>query len=90
LPLSATLPGQTPAPAEHDAGELAKKLSNPVASLVSIPFQSNFDFKMGTGSGWRYTLNFQPVLPISLSPKWNTEVVARWIFFRRYKSEAVK
>ncbi len=62
---------QTPAPAEPDAGELAKKLSNPVASLISIPFQSNFDFKMGTGSGWRYTMNFQPVLPISLSPKWN-------------------
>lgn len=54
-----------------DAHELAKKLSNPVASLISFPFQSNFDFGMGTGSGWRYTLNIQPVVPFRLTPKWN-------------------
>lgn len=54
-----------------EAQELAKKLSNPVASLISLPLQSNFDFGMGTGSGWRYTLNVQPVIPIALSPKWN-------------------
>jgi hypothetical protein len=57
--------------AGSDAQELAKKLSNPVASLISVPFQSNFDFGMGAGSGWRYTLNIQPVIPIQLSPKWN-------------------
>ena len=54
-----------------EAQELAKKLSNPVASLISFPMQSNFDFKMGTGSGWRYTLNVQPVIPFKLSDKWN-------------------
>ena len=54
-----------------DAHELAKKLSNPVAALISVPFQSNFDFGMGTGSGWRYQLNFQPVIPIRLNSKWN-------------------
>ena len=54
-----------------DAHELAKKLSNPVASLISVPFQSNFDFGMGGGSGWRYTLNFQPVIPVALNAKWN-------------------
>jgi hypothetical protein len=54
-----------------DANELAKKLSNPVASLISVPFQSNLDFGMGTGSGWRYTLNFQPVVPFRLNSKWN-------------------
>jgi hypothetical protein len=62
---------QDQTPTGSDAGELAKKLSNPVASLISIPFQSNFDFGMGSGSGWRYTLNFQPVIPVVLSPKWN-------------------
>lgn len=60
----------TPQPSE-DAHELAKKLSNPVSSLISVPFQSSFDFGMGSGSGWRYTLNIQPVIPIALSPKWN-------------------
>ena len=58
-------------PPKADAQELAKKLSNPVASLISVPFQSNFDFNMGTGSGWRYTLNIQPVIPIALNPRWN-------------------
>lgn len=54
-----------------DAHELAKKLSNPVSSLISVPFQSNFDFGMGSGSGWRYTMNFQPVIPVVLNSRWN-------------------
>jgi hypothetical protein len=54
-----------------EAQELAKKLSNPVASLISLPLQSNFDFGLGSGSGWRYTLNVQPVIPIKLSEEWN-------------------
>ena len=62
--------GAQPDPA-NEGQELAKKLSNPVASLISLPLQSNFDFGMGTGSGWRYTLNIQPVLPIKLNAKWN-------------------
>src|SRR5262249_44382286 len=68
---------QAQGPPANDAGELAKKLSNPVASLISVPFQSNFDFRMGTGSGWRYTMNFQPVIPFALNPKWN--VISRTI-----------
>lgn len=62
---------QTQTESGADAHELAKKLSNPVASLISFPLQSNFDFGMGTGSGWRYTLNIQPVVPFSLNSKWN-------------------
>ena len=64
--------GPSPEPqVANEAQELAKKLSNPVASLISFPMQSNFDFGMGTGSGWRYTLNVQPVIPIKLSDNWN-------------------
>lgn len=66
-----TTKSQEQAASEIEAQELAKKLSNPVASLISVPLQSSFDFGMGTGSGWRYTLNVQPVIPMKLSDKWN-------------------
>ena len=62
---------QQTSPGSEDAQELAKKLSNPVSSLISVPFQSNFDFGMGSGSGWRYTMNFQPVIPVVLNSRWN-------------------
>jgi len=60
---------QTPT---DDPQALAKKLSNPVASLISLPLQSNFDFGMGPNEdGFRYTLNVQPVIPIALNKDWN-------------------
>ena len=52
--------------------ELAKQLQNPVASLISLPFQNNFEFNLGPNDdGFKYTLNFQPVIPVSLSKDWN-------------------
>jgi len=59
-------------PGGDQAAELAKQLQNPVASLISIPFQNNFDFNLGpNGDGFKYTLNFQPVIPLSLSKDYN-------------------
>ncbi|RSK39304.1 hypothetical protein [Mangrovimonas spongiae] len=46
-------------------------MANPVASLISLPFQNNIDFGIGDNNGTRYTLNIQPVLPISINEKWN-------------------
>src|SRR5436190_12591565 len=56
------------------ATELAKQLSNPVASLISVPFQANYDFNIGPADGSRFTLNIQPVIPVSVSKDWNVIV----------------
>ena len=54
-----------------DAQELAKKLSNPVSSLISVPFQYNFDHEIGPeGKGYKHQINFQPVVPVSLGADW--------------------
>jgi hypothetical protein len=38
-----------PTPTENDAQALAKQLSNPIASLISLPLQSNWDWGAGPG-----------------------------------------
>ncbi len=53
------------------AAELAKKLSNPVASLISVPFQNNTDVGIGAFNGSRNTLNIQPVIPVGLNKNYN-------------------
>ncbi|GAA5123319.1 transporter [Luteolibacter yonseiensis] len=57
--------------------ELAKKLSNPIADLISVPTQSNYDFGIGPGDGAKWTTNIQPVIPIGLNDGWN--VISRTI-----------
>jgi len=66
----------TPIPAAgatsaSSAAELSKKLSNPIANLISIPFQFNYDEGFGPNDAGRWLLNFQPVIPISLGERWN-------------------
>lgn len=64
--------------AQESAADLAKKLSNPVAALISVPLQLSYDEKIGpTESGKRWLLNVQPVVPISLNEDWT--VISRTI-----------
>ncbi|GGP23008.1 transporter [Silvimonas iriomotensis] len=52
--------------------DLAQKLSNPVAALISVPFQFNYDDDIGPSrDGDKYLLNFQPVIPFHLNDEWN-------------------
>ncbi len=66
-----------PASADATASELAKKTQNPVADLISVPFQSNFLQNVGHRRKSAYVLNIQPVIPIHLNEDWN--VITRTI-----------
>ncbi|KPK07269.1 MAG: hypothetical protein AMJ64_07095 [Betaproteobacteria bacterium SG8_39] len=69
LLLAAALPFA--AQAQGDAG-LAQELTNPIADLVTIPIQMNYDRRIGPADdGSKLTTNVQPVIPFSLSGDWN-------------------
>lgn len=59
------------------ADDLAKQLQNPIANLISLPIQGNFDFGVGPADGSKMTLNIQPVIPVSISE--NLNLVTRTI-----------
>ena len=71
-----------------EKAELAKKLNNPVADLISVPIQNNWDFGIGSANAMRYTANIQPVIPLSLSKDWN--VITRTILPVIYAESPVK
>ena len=70
-------PPPAPKPAARDDTlELAKKTQNPIADLISLPFQNNLNFGYGAkdaphSSSTQYVLNIQPVLPGKVSDEWN-------------------
>lgn len=70
LPLYAETKKDTSA--ETKVQQLAKKLQNPVAKLTNFQFQNNFEHELGSDEkGYRYTLKFQSILPMSLNDDWN-------------------
>ncbi len=71
LVLAGALQAQEAGAADDSETELAKKTQNPVADLISVPFQNNFNFNTGTKDATVYVLNVQPVIPIKLTEDWN-------------------
>ena len=72
-----TSSGQPPGATESGDADLAKKLSNPISDLVSVPIQFNWEQNVGPDEQTRFILNVQPVMPFALTPKLN--LVARVI-----------
>lgn len=77
---------QSSHPPGSDA-ELAQQLQNPIANLISVPFQQNFDFGAGSGGdGFGWTLNLQPVVPFRLSDDLTliTRTIVPFLHLERY------
>jgi hypothetical protein len=68
---------EEPKPAADDAAAIAKKLANPIGALISVPFQNSTDVGIGDHNGSRNTLNFQPIVPFSLSEEYS--LITRYI-----------
>jgi len=62
---------QETAQAADSTLKLAQAAQNPLAKMISVPFQNNFNFGMGENDKMGWTLNIQPVIPVTLNEKWN-------------------
>ncbi|MEP5763206.1 MAG: transporter [Halieaceae bacterium] len=58
-------------PGENETEELARAVQNPIASLISLPFQTNTDFNYGPQDKTQSVTNIQPVWPVELNEDWN-------------------
>jgi len=66
-----------PASADAEKMALAKASQNPLAAMISVPFQNNTNFNIGPDNDTQNVLLFQPVVPFDLNDEWN--VIARTI-----------
>ena len=82
-----------PVQAENTSGtqqgkdaDLAQELTNPVADLITIPFQMNYDRDIGLqDDGWKLQTNIQPVIPFHLGEDWT--LISRTILPVTYQDD---
>jgi len=77
LTLPALAQDQKPGAEGADEEKLRKEAQNPVASLISVPIQENWNFNIGPGDRTQNIMNIQPVIPVTLAQDWN--LIIRWI-----------
>lgn len=65
------------ASSETNVQELAKKIVNPLTDVVSVPLQFNWINGVGPEKELQTLVYFQPVVPISISERWN--LIGRWV-----------
>lgn len=70
-----------------DKKDLAKAAQNPVADMISLPFQNNTNFGVGSDDDVQNILNIQPVIPVKLNKDWN--LITRTIIPIIYQPELV-
>lgn len=59
---------QQESPSQED---LAKAAANPIANMISLPFQFNFNTNIGEYNREQTVLNLQPTIPFKLAKNWN-------------------
>jgi hypothetical protein len=63
---------------ESSESDLAKKTQNPIANLISLPFQNNTSYNSGPRERTQNVMNIQPVIPLNINDEWN--LITRTIF----------
>jgi hypothetical protein len=75
-----------PGPPSGGDAALAQELTNPLADLVNIPIQMNYDRGIGSqDEGWKLQTNIQPVIPFHLGEDWN--LISRTIMPVTYQED---
>lgn len=85
----ATMAGE-PEAGHYDTQDMAMQLSNPIANLITVPFQFNYDTGFdgpGDGDGHRLNLNIQPVVPVAINKDWN--LIIRTILPVNYQDDLI-
>jgi len=54
----------------QESAEIAKQAQNPIANLISVPFENDFNPQTGISKDDSYVLEIKPVIPIRLSNNW--------------------